>query len=378
MAIKSTVSAIYFDTSILRKAGWPTLSSRIRQLIVLASKLEIAAVLLDPVKEELEKHRMREYKEAITKQKVVDLLAALAPAKQIEFPAAAEVLSDYRQIVEKTIADASLGQGSVTSRNLQEVFSMATSYEIPFKPNGEGAGFQDTVILLSAIDHARAVSVKRILFVTSDGFVNAAPLNLAAQNSLEIIAFDSIEALLTNLEDIWKSSEKSVWERANETARSAAESILPQIQDYLDTHLVLPDRLYGFGGKIIEIKEYKAKQVVSATTPIHKPKMHEIVTFTADVEVTVLAGIEPDFPFLALLGPKEIRKGNKQGAASATLRQGKASILYGDPSWAVQTPKQVLREVTVLVEIAATVTETGYVNLKPVAAQVRTGWSADL
>jgi hypothetical protein len=375
MDIEVIRTAIYFDSSVLRGSGWPAVSHRLRAALVLAAKLKIDAVLLNPVKDELEQHYMREYRDALAKEKVSSVLEVLSPGHRVEFPSINDVGAQFNSLVEKTVTETQFTCGKITTRTLREVFQMAIAYEPLFKQSGEGAGFQDTVILLSTIDHAKESSVKKCFLVSSDGFINSGgAAEIARKNGIDLEVLDSVEKLLNTLEDMWKSSEKSTWEAANERARLATESILPQIRAYLDRHLEIPERSYRFSGKVLEIKRLLPKRVIRATTPIQQPEVDQIVTFTADVEIAVTAVVEPNFPFFQALAGKSIKK--KQGLAEEgwllEALMSKSQETSTETPWS-SAPREMRADIIVNVEIAATVVKTGYINLQPVGARVHAG-----
>lgn len=172
-ATEPEFTAIYFDSNILIGHRWPTARPELHNLLQLAQWWEIATFFPDPVIQEVEAHWRRAFESAESQ-----LQTARRKLAKTTFPTNVDVtavhatsqtvLEQWREASAAVVAQLGIRHVAFTTRSIQEVFGYATRYVRPFALDGEGKGFQDTVIMLSVLDHLRDQTGTRGVLVTED------------------------------------------------------------------------------------------------------------------------------------------------------------------------------------------------------------------
>jgi len=285
---------IYLDTNVLKAEGWPVPSILLNNLLRYSAWWRIERFLPEPVLTEAEDHWLRGVKDGVS-----GLSAASRELQRIARPMKCEVNSDntpveklleeYRDKVGVVIKEYEITRTPLTPRTLEQIFAFATKYVPRFASKGKGKGFQDMVILCSILDHLNSHPYTRAVFVTADeGFKEARFGDLAPgldPNRLRIVA-----KLETVFDSLWRPYfDETVikpYRQEVENALSAAKALIPEITQFVRSHLTEDMLRPGLFDTVLKILSVDAVSVVSVDSPIPK---EGALNRTTDIGIKVRA-----------------------------------------------------------------------------------------
>jgi hypothetical protein len=281
---------IYFDTNVLvRGQGWPSPSIPLNNVLRFAAWWGVSRFIPEPVLREAEEHWLRGVKGGVSglsgaKNELKRLASPLTCETNIEHPTIEKLLEEYRNKVDAAVKDYGITRTPFTNRTVEEVFGFGTKYFLPFAPKGEGKGFQDAVILLSILDHLAEFPNAKAVFISSD--VDFKGVDFAHF----IPRFDCKRLRVLELSKVFNE----LWEpyihatfikpyrREVESAQAAAKALIPELKQFVQSHLTEEMLSPGLGDTVLKILSIDDVWVSFVETPV--PKTEE----SLDRSVTIL------------------------------------------------------------------------------------------
>lgn len=158
---------IYLDTNILLAEGWPRISVKLREMLTLARGSQISVVLPEAVEREVKAHWLRDLEEQLTELTAAERhFGALTSNIGWDAEPTTKELFDldsagdkYIEVVDKLKSEWCIISAPLNPVPLDGLFQMAITKQPPFEDRG--TGFQDAVILLSAIEDLALCSTQR-------------------------------------------------------------------------------------------------------------------------------------------------------------------------------------------------------------------------
>jgi predicted nuclease with RNAse H fold len=166
---------LYLDTTVLRKSNWPHISAELSFLLESARNFGIEVFLPEVVEREREAQWFRDFTAASQKlDAAADKLAVSLGAVGADRAAIPNQNLDALKARYRTQADEEKARGGIrtvpiTARPITELLKMAVERIPPFQQAGDKVtGFQDTLILFSIIDDAKAAGATICAIVSDD------------------------------------------------------------------------------------------------------------------------------------------------------------------------------------------------------------------
>jgi hypothetical protein len=222
-----------------------------------------------------------------------------------------ELRSRYHAYRKATIEEYGIQVVPYPARPAEFFFQRATKYVAPFEKEGEGKGFQDSVILLSVLEHLQANPQWNGIVLTKDGGMKQARILDFASD------FDPARLRFTTLDDAWDNlyhfhfDQKVVqpWSEERKNALTAARALQPQLTDFLSTNLtesMVRAGGFGYSATVIKLVSIDSIEVSFVDTPI--PNLYEHPDRTVKIAIsltaqcTALVKKEPVSFFTSILG----------------------------------------------------------------------------
>lgn len=237
---RKSPEAVYFDSNVLRKAGWPDPSA---QLLELLSKLAGASVqpcLVDLVREELTESWIRDLvrDRSSLASKSKDWCRRSLGLGSVEAPAALPTVEEMRKhLAHATAKLTSLFRAVPTTTQPTAFFTrLAMSRGGAFVEGGKG--FNDTVILISALEDMEKHGVESALFVSADGGFKPEGMNQVTRGKDLRIAqdFETVDKMVDQL--VSQRVHAYISEK-KKMLLSAVEAHRTELRDFLRQHLTL-------------------------------------------------------------------------------------------------------------------------------------------
>ncbi len=195
--------ALYFDSNILRKWGWPDPSARLLETLAKAAGINVASGLVDLVRRELTEgwirdtvrarislaEKAREYSRRVQGLSEVPEVPRLPPIEQMR-----------EHLANVTATFAALFRIVPTSKQPVEYYmNLAMSRGGAFVEGGRG--FNDTVILVSIVEDMAAHGIASAILVSEDGgYQNEGMKQVTGTKLLRVIrTLDELDDILDRL-----------------------------------------------------------------------------------------------------------------------------------------------------------------------------------
>src|SRR5882724_10708176 len=198
---------VYWDSEPLSKKPYyfPKVTSEVSAALALLKTFKVSSVLLAPVERQLEARWLTEYRSSRNSSKAkLDNLREFGDQIGLDvgtlpsLPSQADAQVVFRTAVDSIVDKYGITRRSPVLRDTVELFDMAINHQKPF--GLEGKNFQDTVILLAAIDDLRDSGLGVGVFVSADGDFDQETVNrLATPAGVELRLFGGAEALLEDI-----------------------------------------------------------------------------------------------------------------------------------------------------------------------------------
>jgi len=307
--------AIYLDSNPLLAAEWPTASVALSNLFYGARRWwNIPSLIPEPVLIEAEEHWFRDLQEEeyrlVNAGKQLERKAGSVPCQtKVEYTPLAELRERYRAIRTDTMRHFQVGIVPFGKRSLPEMFGLATRYVLPFKGGGQGAGFQDAVILQSVIEHLDSIEVSKGIFITNDTTLRKTSLRefypAIESSRLEFMELDAVwERLFRSHFDAtviapWREELKNAVEAANASAPVWVEFL----SSTLTEGMLKGQSSFGLAVSVLKLISIDSIFVKHVDTPI--PELDadpdRIVTVSVDLTADCTALLKKEhYDFMGL------------------------------------------------------------------------------
>ncbi len=210
---------VYLDTNILIKESWPTISVKLREMLILARASQISVVMPEAVEREVKAHWSRDLHERLNRltkaerdfaETIEGVGLDSGPATE-DFFQFESALNKYAEVVEELKSEWSITSAVLPPVPLDSLFQMAIDKQAPFE-NG-GKGFQDTVILLSAIYELMQYPGQPGVLLSDDGiFSQKGTQDLIDQHSVDLKVYRSVGDFIGILKSKLDDHLRQAWE----------------------------------------------------------------------------------------------------------------------------------------------------------------------
>jgi hypothetical protein len=356
------IHRIYFDSNVVLKEGWPRVSAALDGLLWVAKVFKISVVLLDVVARELEAHWMREYKESRRAiQGLAEIHARIGlPAEVAGLPKVEEALAAYRRTVGAVEQEHGLVRVKGELRPTSEMFEMAIRESRPFQKKGRN--FQDTVILLAAIDDLAKNPGQTGVFLSKDGVFEQSVVSAhSGPRKVELTLFMEVNQLFEVLRNELSEALKKVWDAEQVRAVDAVQQNAASLKDYIAHNLEIPANT-GFEGEILSIKDIEELRILAVqTSDPAKKEENQPVSFTVEAEVSFRAITAPSLFEIAFA----TRKVHKVGGEAKIVRNPWLAEMQPNE------PRERIIKRVVLVETRAKVADKGYKDFEFLSVKLK-------
>ncbi len=282
---------IYFDSEPFVANGWPSLSARMRRVLELARSLSVSVYLPHAVREELEARwgaELQRHIDALRNDANTikrDLKVVGGSFELGAVPSHSQSLAIYRQTIDATVARWGLQLVDLTSRSATYVFRLALARKAPFHRETD-AGFKDTIILLSVIEHLEHDPAPSVL-VTRDDRFGEADVSFFTRETVALRVLP-LEAVEHELEAALDAIQREAMEQDRQKAWKAITGAWSALSEFLRAD---PERLreaLGIFSVVGQIVSVEPTILVEVKTPFPLERtVGEDVTVAADIEVDI-------------------------------------------------------------------------------------------
>ncbi len=284
--------SIYLDSEALVSAGWPNISAPLRRILNWANRYGVSLFLPEATEMELEEHWYRDFiklceeikasEKKLKKFRYIDMrsLAVRLPDEEV-------ARRQYKEAVRRVKEDWGFQSVPLTRRNIEELFGSAIRRVPPFKE--EGAGFQDTVIYLSVINHLRETG-RSGAYLSNDGIFKKEReriLQIASSEGVKIRFYRTPEELEV---DFNKELSGEVRERLDELIRlatTAIEESIPELEEFLFHTLEIP-KAHPFTGDVVEVQRIEVLRVEQVLPSFPREGQPTAISIYAVIKAHVL------------------------------------------------------------------------------------------
>lgn len=342
-------NAIYLDTNILIRSGWPSPLAKVHNLLMLAKWWRVPVFLPEPVAIEAEEHWLRGVRDKIVglrnaAKQLERLAQPIGSGTKVEHLAIEQLVETYRSSCRSAIEKFQIGFCPFTNLSAKEMFSIASRYLLPFELGQEGKGFQDAVILSSILQHLKSNELTGILVTDDDVFggVKLSDLEGGVPDArLRVVDLDAAYPLLWDPYFDETVSKPYAVEREN--AKAAAESAVPMLKEFIASQLSESMLMGGAIEKVLKLVSVRDVKVIYVQTPLPDPAQADRqVRLAIGVSVECVAIVEKDY-----------------------------SLIHAFYDWKGEPPKPIQEEKKLAwlggVEVTADVVGRQIKNLKPIS-----------
>lgn len=160
--VPRNIASIYFDTNALEVA-WPGISKVIEGIALAAGELGLSVHIPEPVLRELAAHWPQRFSDARNSLRV---LSAAGVIEAVEVPDLPQAQISYERSVREVLAKYNVTTTPLPCASCDDLFDYAIRQDLAFE--NEGKNFQDTVIVLSIIEHILSTGKTAGVLVSSD------------------------------------------------------------------------------------------------------------------------------------------------------------------------------------------------------------------
>ena len=230
---------LYLDATVLRKSNWPHISAELSFLLESARNFGFGVLIPEAVEIEREAQWLRDLVAATQKldsaaDKLSMSLEAVSAARvEIGVRNVDALRTAFRAQSDAAKATHRIRTAAITTRPISEFLRLAVERTPPFQIAGDKVtGFQDTVILLSIIDEAKAAGVDHCGIVSDDD-VFSKVRHLTEREGISLRHFRTTH-------DVWKLLAEEIspqviewWNQQRVAIRLALESRVDRIVQVL-------------------------------------------------------------------------------------------------------------------------------------------------
>jgi hypothetical protein len=225
----------------------------------------------------------------------------------LDLPDEEAARAQYRSTVQRIKEDWAIDSVPLTGRGVEEVFTMAIRQAPPFKE--EGAGFQDTVIYMSVIDHLRDHG-GAAAYISNDGVFKKQReriIQIARDAEVHLRLYRTLAEIDAAFQVELGEEIGRALEQDRQRAFEALTARLPQIEEFISNNIEIP-KLHPFVGDVVEIESIEILQIEYVLTTYRRGEERANISFQATIRVHVLMDTSPYSAFRRVMGYKAERE----------------------------------------------------------------------
>lgn len=329
-------NTLYLDTNVLTESNWPAVSSRLGNLLSLASLCKVAVLIPEPVEKEAEEHWLRQVRSSLASiegaaRDFHRLCRGIDGAIDITLETEEELFHKYRQVVLSRKEGFGILSCPITSRPLRELFDLATRYVMPFeesrkgKGRGEGQGFQDAVILSSILEHVKQnPSISGALVSGDSGFSKVEIAEFMPSCADTKCLVSTLEEIVKKLFDTYLDEHiKRPWEEEQQNANKVVEAMVPELNNFVKERVqeipLVEINARGYLDTLDSVLGVRSVKPIYVQTPVPDPEKPDrsvrmAIAITVDLDVSGTRSHFGALSFLAGFGAAAALSGQPQQA----------------------------------------------------------------
>lgn len=261
MSDQAAPRALYFDSNVLRKWGWPDPSARLLEIIAKGSSVGVSPAMVELVQQELTEGWIRDTFQA--RRSLVDKIREYSRRAQglgeTAEPPPLPTRDQMREHLAKVTAKFStLFRAVQTSKQPAEYYmKLAMSRGGAFVEGGRG--FNDTVILVSIVEDMAVQGVDSAILVSEDqGFQNDGIKQVTAGKQLQVVR--SIEQLDKIFDDLLSAKVHAYLRERKEKLIAAVKSQEDELVAFLRQNLSLTTEDFGL---VDQVRKVDFREILS-------------------------------------------------------------------------------------------------------------------
>jgi hypothetical protein len=285
--------SIYFDSEPLVASQWPHISVPLRSVFIWSKHFNVRLFLPVATEMELEEHWYREVASmgsdittaANRLSKTFGYVDMVIPP--LNLPTEATTRPQYRAMVKLLKDKWGIESVPLTGRPVKEVFTMAIKQSPPFKE--EGAGFQDTVIYMSVIDHLREHG-GAAAYVSNDAIFKKQCeriLQIADDAGVRLRLYRTLAELNADFQSELGEEIGRAMEHDRQLATDALNARLGQIEEFIIENVEIP-KSHPFVGDLVEVQQIEVSRIDYVVTTYRRDGEPVNISFQATITAQVL------------------------------------------------------------------------------------------
>lgn len=364
----SNFDRLYFDTNALLAAGWPRLSRQLFTVVTLAKHFRVELYLPEATKLELEEHWIRDVQEKrdtlmSSLTKLNKLTGAVSSNFDIRPSFNERELRDRYKRKVYGVTRQFFKPVPFAARTVQDYFGAACRQTPPFKR--EGAGFQDSVIFSSLIEHLRNSPAKDAVLVSNDGIFKDARITKEIKAAdLHLTVIETLDKVEEQLRHRLNERERDEWQHDQQRLADELKTQLDGIQKFIVDNLMLSPWKFDPMLRIRAVPSLKLQRFKEVRTPPLAEKREKQkaggrvdVSFDAEVELELAVERLPSFE------PPNLTVGEAQSLASTSK-----PLIFGFGNPLIDT---IRHPCTVEVQATAKPIHDGYTDIQFVSVRLK-------
>jgi len=238
------VGALYFDTNVLDQ-GWPTLSVATTNIISVARTLGIRTIFPEPVLTELDNHWEQRMEDNLknTDSLIPKINAWLVTPIPYPIPDWLQMKENYKDRQPSLLKEWKVTVAPYPDLQIEELFEHAVRRQLLFAE--QGRNFQDVIVFLSAVQHAKRESINSAALVSNDKVFKEREHHLieyAAMRGIMVRLWSAKDAE-RDINELLDAATKAGYIRRRQLAAEAISAVLPQIERNIEASLNSPSFL---------------------------------------------------------------------------------------------------------------------------------------
>lgn len=253
--------ALYFDSNVLQKWGWPDPSARLLEIIAKASSVGVSPAMVELVQQELTEGWIRDTFQA--RRSLVDKIREYSRRAQGLGETAEPPLLPKRDQMREHLAKVTakfttLFRAVQTSKQPAEYYmKLAMNRGGAFVEGGRG--FNDTVILVSIIEDMTAQGLNSAILVSDDqGFQNDGMKQVTAGKQLQVVR--SIEQLDKIFDELLSAKVHACLRERKEKLIAAVKSQELELVSFLRQNLALTTEDFAL---VDQVRKVEFREILS-------------------------------------------------------------------------------------------------------------------
>jgi PIN domain len=277
----------YLDTEVLYRNSWPSGSVELKVFLELAKETSLVVIIPEAAEMERKRQWIEEIDESFLALTTAGNKASAACNRWGLPDPMYGIVSDRLSLEQHFIKLSTalkerwaIQSASVADTPLRAVYEMAMQRRSPFEQkDGILVGFQDTVILLSAIQHVKSITGARGVFVSADRVFRKPDIkDLIQQENVAIEVLESLSNLIAMLREA--IDPEKVWEVDTREAAASLTGRKPHIEKLLYDQV----RLLNLpGGKVTRVELSEIRNVQTPPIAERRAGASRVLSFDAQL-----------------------------------------------------------------------------------------------